>query len=164
MKVTVQLNGGYAITLSAPSGFKVLVDDEVLLEHSGDNVAQVAQGCCGKLGGCCDVGYKRESLFDKKANEDLPDYVTYDHDGGLYIHYDVPDSSFIQSIRWWENEACLGYNGLEVVFKNGEVASYLEVPYELVVQWIENVIDGGSAGRFFNTYIKGSFEVYQEEE
>ena len=165
MKVTLQFEGK-SITVSAPSGFKVLVDDEVLLEHQGDSsgadwveigrkayekkCAERKECCQGTYGSC----HGASSLF-KEAQEEGGEEV-------VYINFEVPNSSFIETIRWWSYDEALGDEALEVHFKDGSLACYSDVPEYLIHQWIGEIKAGGSAGKFFNYNIKDEFEMIKE--
>jgi hypothetical protein len=160
MKVTLQFEGK-SITVSAPSGFKVLVDDEVLLEHEGDqeagyNTGYVPVGTEYAKKPCCPYGscHGASSLFEE-AQDDEEDDITY-------INFEVPNSSFIETIRWWSYEEVLGENALELHFKDGNYVCYADVPEYLIQQWIEEIKLGGSAGKFYNCNIKDEFEMIKE--
>ncbi len=150
MKVTLQFEGK-SLTVSAPSGFKLLVDDEVLLEHEGTNVLKGD-------GGYKDVGYGSchgtSSLFEHAEEEDEDDVT--------YINFQVPNSSFIETIRWWSYEEALGENALEVQFKDGNYACYSDVPEGVVREWISEIKLGGSAGKYYNINIKNEYESIME--
>ena len=165
MKVTLQFEGK-SITVSTPSGFKLLVDDEVLLEHQGDSSGadwvevgrKAYEKKCAERKECCQGTYGTchgtSSLFEH-AKAEAEDDVTY-------INFQVPNSSFIQTIRWWSYEEALGENALEVHFKDGNYACYSEVPEYLVNDWIAEIKAGGSAGKFYNWNIKDEFESIME--
>jgi hypothetical protein len=147
MKVTLQFEGK-SITVSTSSGFKLLVDDEVLLDHAGEVKCDSPKACC--FGSC----HGTSSLFEHaeaEADEDIE-----------YINFAVPNSSFIETIRWWSYEEALGENSLEVHFKDGNYACYSDVPKYLIEQWIGEIKAGGSAGKFFNYNIKDEYESIME--
>ena len=172
MKITLKFDNK-SISVNTESGFELLVDDEVLLSHDGDNggyadvgyeqvQAQYATdkdlgvGCCG---GCkCDSPYPNKSgassLFEGESC--LKDIV--------YLVKKVPNSSFIAGIRWWSNEPIFGDDVLEVSLKDGRVMYYGDVPQVEVEAWMNWVDTGGSAGRYFNQNIKNKFEMLREEE
>jgi hypothetical protein len=152
MKVTLQFDGK-SITVNASSGFKVLVDDEVLLEHEGE-VKRDAHKCCQGTYGSC---HGASSLFQEEDANALQQ-----EDGVIYINFAVPNSSFIETIRWWSYEEALGDRALEVHFKDGNYACYSDVPEYLVRDWITEIKAGGSAGRFYNINIKNEFESIME--
>lgn len=149
MKVTLQFDGK-SITVSAPSGFKLLVDDEVLLEHAGEKTSHDTSNktCC--FGSC----HGTSSLFEHAEAEE--------EDDATYIHFPVPNSSFIETIRWWSYEEALGENALEIHFKDGNYACYSDVPEGIVNEWIEEIKNGGSAGKYYNINIKNEYESIME--
>jgi hypothetical protein len=181
MKVTIQINGGYEVTVSAPDGFKLLVDDEMLLEHGGEADyndeeedgyetvhAKYATECGGGGAGCkCGPNVKSayahtdgtSSLFEtiKKASEKscLGSDVQYHT-------YDVANSSFIEGIRWWSEEPFIGDDALEVNLKDGRTIYYAGVPLAVFFAWVNECDTGGSAGRFYNKNIKGTYEMVTE--
>jgi len=169
MKVTLQFDGK-AISVNTLSGFTLLVDDEVLLEHAGDQDAgyntgyktvevendkkEYAKKPCCPYGSC----HGDSSLFAEKMEQfrkEMEDDVTY-------VNFQVPNSSFIEAIRWWSYEDALGENALEVHFKDGNYACYADVPEYIIVNWIGEIKAGGSAGKFFNANIKDEFESIME--
>jgi hypothetical protein len=180
MKITLKFDNK-SISVNTESGFELLVDDEVLLSHDGDNggYADVGYGneeqcldiveklkalggCCGGEG-CCGVK-KSESPYPKTSGASslfegescLKDIV--------YLVKEVPNSSFISGIRWWSEEPMFGSNVLEVALKSGRVMYYGDVPQVDVEAWMSFVDAGGSAGRFYNTNIKNKFEMLREED
>ena len=186
MKVTLQFDGK-SISVNAQSGFELLVDDEVLLSHEGDEVGYETvkplyaqeKTCCGGKGcrdkdaGYADVGYGQESLWNKDAyhrlqaalakiqasevkNEESKPATT------VYHCKDVQNSSFIERIRWWNWEESLGANALEVSLKDGRIFNYGDVPFSVYSAWVKTIVDGGSAGRFFNQQIKNNYEMISE--
>lgn len=46
---------------------------------------------------------------------------------------------------------------LEIEFKKGGIYQYFDVPSSIYDEFRSQVISGGSAGQFFNAYIKGAF-------
>jgi hypothetical protein len=137
MKVTLEWDG-QLISLNTPSGFKLLVDDRLILEHEGE-VRKESHKCYGSCHGT-------SSLFNEET----------------YINFTVPNSSFIEKIRWWAEEETLGTNSLEVAFHNGTFAAYSEVPLSKVKQWIAEIKGGSSAGRWYNDNIKRVYECITE--
>jgi len=152
------------MSLEVDRSFQLLVDDEMLLEHNGP-LENVLEGD----GGYKDVGYGEEtkkpccpygschgtsSLFEH-AEEEEDDDVTY-------INFSVPNSSFIETIRWWSYEEALGENSLEVHFKDGNYACYSDVPEGIINEWIEEIKNGGSAGKYYNINIKNEYESIME--
>jgi hypothetical protein len=83
---------------------------------------------------------------------------------GDYIIYNVPSSSFIRTIRWWEFEETLGNNALEVLFLNEQYECYSGVPKSLINDWIAYINMGESAGRFYNKNIRGNFKLLHKDE
>ena len=182
MKITLKFDNK-SISVNTESGFELLVDDEVLLSHDGDNGGYADVGYeqvqaqyatdkdlydqdalkgFGKLGGCggckCDSPYPKtsgaSSLFEGETC--LKDIV--------YLVKEVPNSSFIAGIRWWSNEPVFGDEVLEVSLKDGRVLYYGDVPQVEVESWMNWVDTGGSAGRYFNVNIKNKFEMLREED
>jgi hypothetical protein len=169
MKVTLKVDGK-TFTVSAPRGFELLVDDELLLAHAGGGdagyqdvgygeepgyeqvkalyAAEPAKKCC--YGTC----HGTSSLFEHAKAEADKD--------GKYINFAVPNSSFIETIRWWSYEKALGENSLEVHFKDGNYACYADVPEYIIQQWIEDIKAGRSAGKFYNWNIKDAYESIME--
>lgn len=145
MKVTIKTNEGAEVTLNVSSGFKLLVDDEVLLEHGGGHK------CCG--GRSCKAPYSdgsdSSSLFKEK-----PDY----------IHCKAMNSSFIDSFQWWKYEEAIGENALEIYFQSGNYVSYVDVPTGVVLAFRDAVNRGESAGKFYNANIKNVYEVFHHSE
>jgi len=164
MKVTLKFDNK-SISVNTEGGFELLVDDELLLAHEGDDAgyekveAQYATdkdlGCCG---GCkCGSAYPKtsgaSSLFVGETC--LKDVV--------YLVKEVENSSFIAGIRWWSQEPVFGDNVLEVSLKDGRVMYYGDVPQVEVEAWMNFVDAGSSAGRFFNANIKNKFELLRED-
>lgn len=152
MKVTIQTNEGAEVTLSVSSAFKVLVDDEVLLEHNGP--VQTEHSYTGGKKCCYGSCHGTSSLFEHakaRADEDVK-----------YINFAVPNSSFIETIRWWSYEQTLGENAIEIHFKDGNYACYADVPESVVLSWIDEIKAGGSAGKFYNRNIKNEYESIME--
>ena len=170
MKVTIQTNRG-SMTLEVDRSFQLLVDGQMLLEHNGpippgyETVeAQYAteapkKKCC--FGSC----HGTSSLFEHAEAEEEDDVT--------YINFPVPNSSFIEIIRWWSYEEALGENALEVHFKDGEnalevhfkdgnYACYSDVPEGIINEWIEEIKNGGSAGKYYNINIKNEYESIME--
>ena len=166
MKISLKFDNR-TLTVNTESGFELLVDDEVLLTHEGDNGQEPGyesvkalyatdKGCCG---GCkCDSAYPKtsgaSSLFEGETC--LKDVT--------YLVKEVPNSSFIAGIRWWSNEPVFGDEVLEIVLKDGRVMYYGNVPQGDVEAWMSWIDTGGSAGRFFNANIKNKFELLREED
>lgn len=159
MKVSIKTSKGNLVTLNVPGSFQVWVDDEMLLEHSGDMepgyetvkalyAAEPAKKCC--YGTC----HGTSSLFEH-AKVKADDVVTY-------INFPVPNSSFVETIRWWSYEEALGENALEVHFKDGNFACYSDVPEGVVREWISEIKLGGSAGKYYNINIKNEYESIME--
>ena len=187
MKVTLKFDGK-SISVNAQSGFELLVDGETLLAHEGDEVgyetvkplyAQEKTCMCGgkcedKDAGYADVGYGQESLWgDKDAYHRLQaalakirsSEVNNEESRPRNIIYhckEVENSSFITRIRWWNWEETLGENALEVSLKDGRVLNYGEVPFHVYSAWVKAIVDGSSAGRYFNQNIKNTFEMISE--
>jgi hypothetical protein len=142
------------MSLEVDSSFQLLVDDEVLLEHNGpvdraaDQPKEYGKKCC--FGSC----HGTSSLFNHAEAEERD----------TYINFQVPNSSFIDSFRWWSFEEALGANALEVYFHNGSYACYADVPQYIVDDWIEEIGNGGSAGRYYNNVIKNEFEAITEDD
>jgi hypothetical protein len=163
MKVTIRTSRG-SMSLEVDRSFQLLVDDEMLLEHNGPlqeadyntgyvpvkalYAAEPAKKCC--YGTC----HGTSSLFEH-AEEEADGDVTY-------INFSVPNSSFIETIRWWSYEDALGENALEVHFKDGNYACYSDVPEGVVLDWINEIKDGQSAGKYFNWKIKDEYESIME--
>lgn len=152
MKVTIKTACGNLVTVNVDKSFQVWVDEDMLLEHAGPVAIPEDFRSCreGTYGSC----HGTSSLFEGTK-------VTSDTQG-TYIHFDVPNSSFISSIRWWSYEEALGENALEVNFKNGTYASYADVPEGVVLDWISQIKLGGSAGRYYNANIKNDYETIME--
>lgn len=188
MNLTVKTNGR-VYTIKADKGFEVFVDGELLLSHEGEPQklgGGVAKGCCGN--GCCDkadgytdVGYGRESLFSQPEAQRLqeaiksiygpkstyceskkPSDLNVSPETSLYYTKDVINSSFIECIRWWNWEETLGNEALEVTLKDGRILNYGGVPVSVYSAWVKIIVAGGSAGRFFNEYIKNEYELISE--
>lgn len=151
------------MSLEVDRSFQLLVDDEMLLEHNGPIAdgdepgyqtvkaiysAEPAKKCC--YGTC----HGTSSLWEQAEEEADED--------GKYINFAVPNSSFIETIRWWSYEEALGYNALEVHFKDGNYACYSEVSEGVVLDWINEIKDGQSAGKYFNWKIKDEYETIME--
>lgn len=153
MKVTIRTNKG-STYLEVDRSFQLLVDDEMLLEHNGPIPSEVkseSKGCCGGCYGSC---HGTSSLYERSEAK-VGDEVNY-------IHFPVPNSSFIEIIRWWSYDEALGENALEIHFKNGTYACYADVPLFIVNEWIEEIKNGGSAGKYYNLNIKNEFESIME--
>lgn len=171
MKVTLKFDNK-SISVNTESGFELLVDDELLLAHEGDEAGYERVegyealkgfgklGCCGA--GCCSEK-KSESPYPKTSGASslfvgetcLKDVV--------YLVKEVPNSSFIAGIRWWSQEPVFGDNVLEIALKDGRVIYYGDVPQVEVESWMYWVDTGGSAGRYFNVNIKNKFELLRED-
>lgn len=161
MKVTIRTSKG-SMTLEVDRSFQLLVDGEMLLEHNGpippgyetveaQYATDTPKKCC--FGSC----HGTSSLFEHaKAEEE--DVVTYIN----FINFPVPNSSFIETIRWWSYEEALGENALEVHFKDGNYACYSDVPEGVVRDWIQEIKLGGSAGKYYNINIKNEYEMIME--
>jgi hypothetical protein len=150
------------MSLEVDRSFQLLVDDEMLLEHNGPN-ALVGDGGYKDVGygdgtepkKCCyGTCHGASSLFEQIKDDDGDDVT--------YVHFPVPNSSFIETIRWWSYEAALGENALEVHFKDGNYACYADVPEGVVLDWINEIKDGQSAGKYFNWKIKDEYESIME--
>jgi hypothetical protein len=178
MRVTLKFDGK-SISVNAQSGFELLVDGEVLLAHEGEKTACCGGKCCDKDAGYADVGYGRETLFDNAKPETKDAYhrlqaalaqirsseVNNEESRPRNIIYhckDVENSSFITRIRWWNWEEALGENALEVSLKDGRILNYADVPFHIYSIWVKTIVDGGSAGRYFNQSIKNEYELVSE--
>ena len=64
----------------------------------------------------------------------------------------IANSTNIEKIRY---DAELSI--LEIEFKKGGIYQYFDVPSSVFDELRSQVISGGSAGQFFNSYIKGAF-------
>jgi hypothetical protein len=178
MKVTLEIDGKEIVT-SANSSIKLFVDNELLFAHEGEETACCSGKCSGGEcdAGYVDVGYGQESLF--KAHKSLEESLrglyspkgTCSSDLNLsknkpdkivYKVKEVLNSSFIEQIRWWNWEETLGTYALEVALKDGRYLNYGGVPLCVFNAWVNEINAGGSAGRFFNTYIKYNYELISE--
>ena len=152
MKVTIRTNKG-SMTLEVDRSFQLLVDGEMLLEHngpipSGYEKVEAPKTCC--FGSC----HGTSSLFEHAEAEEEDDVT--------YINFTVPNSSFVETIRWWSYEEALGENALEVHFKDGNYACYSDVPEGVVLDWIQEIKLGASAGKYYNINIKNEYESIME--
>jgi hypothetical protein len=159
MRVSIQTVDGNQVTINVSSAFKVLVDDEVLLDHSGP------VGCKKACKGPYSAGSDASSLFDdivgtfQKMTEQR-----YSQNSDEYIHCKAIKSSFIDSWQWWSFEPCIGDGALEIYFKNGNYVSYSGVPLNIAKAFEMAIHNGESAGRFFNAHIKNVYEIFHEGE
>ena len=160
MKVSIKTVDGNQVTLNVQSSFKILVDNEILLEHDGPNTSDLIKRNSSDL--IRKAIQEVSELFDQTpTGKRIQVDVNEDHDVE-HIHFDVPNSSFIESIRWWSVEESIGSDALEINFKDGNYIVYQHVPKSVIVNWIDFIKSGGSAGRFYNQNIKRSYEVYTE--
>lgn len=151
MKVSIKSVCGNEVTVNVSSAFKILVDGEVLLEHSGP-VACVAQGPLRGSKSPYSPGSDASSLFSSSLIKERTDY----------IQCSAPNSSFIDSFQWWAWDEALGANSLEIYFTNGNFVSYAQVPFEVADGFRKAIESGESAGRYFNAHIKHKYEVISE--
>ena len=191
MKVTLKFDGK-AVNISAPNGFELFVDGELLIAHEGDQPAGYNTGyeevkakyatekdlseeayCRDAYGRFCKAieaaqgegcmcGGKCKSAFPNTSGASS---LFEDVKPPFKVRYTVKkvqNSSFISQIRWWNWEEALGENALEVQTVEGRVFNYADVPEALVKEWIAVIEAGGSAGRFFNSRIKSEFEMLSE--
>jgi hypothetical protein len=187
MKVTLKFDGK-SVSVSAPNGFELFVDGELLIAHEGEAGYETVKPlyatekdlseeayCRDAYGRFCKAieaaqaeekccGGKCKSAFPNTSGasslfEDVKPPVKV-----RYIVKKVQNSSFISQIRWWNWEEALGYDALEVQLVDGRVFNYGDVPESVVEEWIKVVETGGSAGRFFNNRIKNEFEMLSEIE
>lgn len=162
MKVTIRTNKG-SMTLEVDRSFQLLVDGEMLLEHNGPNVLEGD-------GGYKDVGYGKDFVPKPPCcygtchgTSSLWEHAEEEEEGDVtYINFPVPNSSFIATIRWWSYEEALGENALEIHFKDGNYVCYSEVPEGIINEWIEEIKNGGSAGKYYNLNIKNEYESIME--
>jgi hypothetical protein len=135
--------------------------------------------CCDKDAGYADVGYGKESLFDTSKPEIQDAYkrlqaalasirssevINEDSkpEKAIYHAKKVENSSFITQIRWWNWEESLGTDALEVSLTDGRILNYGDVPFSVYAAWVKEIVSGGSAGRFYNKHIKGTYEMISE--
>jgi hypothetical protein len=133
--------------------------------------------CCDKDAGYADVGYGQETLFPKQqeAADRIEKLMAQIQNESSEINHEdtrpekivhhsrqVPNSSFISQIRWWNWEETFGENVLEVSLKDGRIWYYTDVPFHVYAIWVKTIIDGGSAGRYFNKSIKDTYELVRE--
>jgi hypothetical protein len=123
MKVTIAANDGMQVSLNVSGSFKVLVDDEVLLEH----IPVPEQAIWS-------AGSDASSLFK--------DFTNY---------FECPGSSFISAFE-------IDDNVLTVHFVNGNSASYKNVPVGEFEKLRRLVVNGHSAGKLYNKFIKYVYE------
>jgi len=64
----------------------------------------------------------------------------------------IANSSNIERFRYDSNSSIL-----EIEFKKGDLYQYFDVPSTTFDEFKSQVISGGSAGQFFNMYIKGNY-------
>lgn len=152
MKVTIKTASGNLVSVNVDSSFQLWVDEEMLLEHTGPSYLNIAKTYPDKFG-CIE---KSSSLFSA-----CPSFLKACEEPE-HIHFDVPNSSFIDSIRWWAVEESIGSDALEINFKDGRYVTYQQVPKSVITNWIAAIKTGLSAGRYYNQNIKGSYEIYNE--
>jgi hypothetical protein len=65
-----------------------------------------------------------------------------------------PDSTVIDKFDY-----DFGQQTLAVAFTNGNLVTYYEFPSDEFVTLTEELVDGGSAGQYYNSYIKGAYKT-----
>jgi hypothetical protein len=157
MKVSIKTASGNVVTVNVSSSFQVWVDDEMLLEHSGGEVDTLHQEAS-------DLIRVINELHSSSLFSACPSQVAKEKKKSEYINFDVPSSSFIANIRWWENEESLGNNALEVTFHDDNYIAYSNVPKSVISNWIAAIKAGESAGRFYNQNIKRAYKSIAQGE
>lgn len=156
MKVTIKTASGNLVSVNVDSSFQLWVDEEMLLEHTGPSYLNIAKKYSEKCESFDKQIQKSSSLFSA-----CPSFKKFSEEPE-HIHFDVPNSSFIDSIRWWAVEESIGSDALEINFKDGRYVTYQHVPKSVITNWIAAIKTGLSAGRYYNQNIKGSYEIYNE--
>ncbi len=159
MKITIETREK-EVTIYTDGPFTVLVDDELLLEHAGEKDLYTPKSA-NYHGDPIPQPTESSSLFSACPSQCCKG--TCDKTPVIeYIHFEVPSSSFIESIRWWSEEESIGTSALEINFKDERYITYSSVPKSVVNNWIAAIKTGLSAGRYYNQNIKGSFKIVHE--
>lgn len=101
--------------------------------------------CCS----ACDCGSDADYLSSDSQNEDVVDLDIDDSE----ILFDTPASSWIDGVTWHSS------NHLTVYKVDGDTLVYKNVPRSLAEQFEQNVLDGGSAGSYYNTNINRRYNL-----
>ena len=155
--------GLHAGTMEYATGFargKVLV-----VEINPADVVSIPSDCNGQKLRTCRykvieefTGALDKPLYNSKWEEykDSEDADVFEEadDFDSDIEFSVDYSSWISSVEWWDEGGRLVINKLD----GGQIA-YSNVPRSEAVDFETYVNLGGSAGEYFNEYIKGKFSV-----